>query len=108
MSVSCPISHTRRCELLGIDYPTLHSGMGGIAGPELVASVPNAGGLKILAGFLLPADQLREAIRAIRRQTEPGTAPRGGVGGNPETLRHPGSLDSYAAASKGHRTDYRG
>jgi nitronate monooxygenase len=44
--------------------------MGGIAGPELVAAVSNAGGLGILAGFLLTAAQIREAIHAIRRQTD--------------------------------------
>jgi nitronate monooxygenase len=44
--------------------------MGGVAGPDLVATVCNAGGLGILAGFLLPAAQLREAIRAIRQQTD--------------------------------------
>ena len=70
MSASRPVFHTRLCDLLGIDYPILQSGMGGIAGPDLVATVSNAGGLGILAGFLLTADQLREAIRAIRRQTD--------------------------------------
>jgi nitronate monooxygenase len=43
--------------------------MAGIVGPDLVATVANAGGLGILAGFLLTVDQLREAIHAIRRQT---------------------------------------
>jgi hypothetical protein len=59
MSASHPVVHTRLCDLLGIDYPILQSGMGTVAGPELVAAVSNAGGLGILAGFLLPADQLR-------------------------------------------------
>ena len=70
MPASRPVLHTRLCDLLGIEYPILQSGMGGIAGPELVAAVSNAGGLGILAGFLLTADQIREAIRAIRRQTD--------------------------------------
>src|SRR5215204_521324 len=48
MSASCPVFHTRLCDLLGIDYPILQSGMGGIAGPDLVATVTNAGGLGIL------------------------------------------------------------
>ena len=70
MVASRPVFHTRLCDLLGIDYPILQSGMGGIAGPDLVATVSNAGGLGLLAGFLLTADQLREAIRAIRCQTD--------------------------------------
>jgi nitronate monooxygenase len=65
-----PVFHTRLCDLLSIDYPLLQSGMGGIAGSELVAAVSNAGGLGILAGFLLPAGQLCEAIHAIRRHTD--------------------------------------
>ena len=44
--------------------------MGTVAGPELAAAVSNAGGLGILAGFLLTADQLRKAIRTLRRQTD--------------------------------------
>jgi nitronate monooxygenase len=70
MSTARPVFHTRLCDLLSIDYPILQSGMGGIAGPELAATVSNAGGLGILAGFSLTADQLREAIRAIKRQTD--------------------------------------
>lgn len=65
-----PILRTKLCDLLGIDYPLLQSGMGGVAGPDLAAEVSNAGGLGILAGFGLTADQLREAIHAIRSKTD--------------------------------------
>ncbi len=70
MSALRPVFHTQLCDLLGIDYPILQSGMGSVAGPELAAAVSNAGGLGILAGFLLTADQLREAIRTLRRETD--------------------------------------
>src|SRR5215469_6664765 len=60
---------TRLCDVLGIDYPILQSGMGLIAGPDLVAEVSEAGGLGIVAGFMLSADQLRSAIRAVRAKT---------------------------------------
>ncbi|MGE3541116.1 MAG: NAD(P)H-dependent flavin oxidoreductase [Candidatus Tectimicrobiota bacterium] len=70
MSTSRPVFHTRLCDLLGMDYPILQSGMGGIAGPALAATVSNAGGLGMLAGFLLTAEQLRDAIRALRQQTQ--------------------------------------
>lgn len=40
-----------------------------IAGPELVAEVSNAGGLGILAGLGLPADELRKQIRRVRELT---------------------------------------
>jgi nitronate monooxygenase len=63
------VFRTSLCDLLGIEYPILQSGMGLIAGPELVAEVSGAGGLGIVAGFMLSSDQLRAAIRAVRAKT---------------------------------------
>ncbi|MEE8302331.1 MAG: nitronate monooxygenase [Candidatus Tectomicrobia bacterium] len=70
MTTSRPVFRTKLCDLLGIEYPILQSGMGTIAGPDLAAEVSNAGGLGILAGALLTADQLREAIRTIQARTD--------------------------------------
>jgi nitronate monooxygenase len=70
MSASRPVFRTRLCEVLGIDYPILQSGMGGVAGPALAAEVSNAGGLGILAAALLPADQFRQGIGEIRAKTD--------------------------------------
>ena len=61
---------TALCDLLGIRYPILQSGMGGVAGPELVAEVSRAGGLGILAGLRLSKDQLRQGIRRVRELTD--------------------------------------
>ena len=61
---------TTLCDLLGIEYPIVQSGMGGVAGPDLVAEVSGAGGLGIIAGLNLPADKVREAIRAVRAATD--------------------------------------
>src|SRR5262245_13970316 len=79
---------TALCDLLGIDYPILQSGMGGVAGPDLVAEVSSAGGLGILAGLRLTAAQLRERIGQVRARTDrpfgvnlwmhPGAAPARG------------------------------
>jgi nitronate monooxygenase len=55
---------------LGIEYPILQSGMGGVAGPDLAAEVSQAGGLGMIAGFLLTADQLRSAIQQVRARTD--------------------------------------
>jgi nitronate monooxygenase len=63
------VFRTRLCDLLAIDYPVLQSGMGLIAGPDLVAEVSGAGALGIVAGFMLSADQLRAAIREVRART---------------------------------------
>ncbi|MGH7415404.1 MAG: NAD(P)H-dependent flavin oxidoreductase [Candidatus Rokuibacteriota bacterium] len=61
---------TTLCDLLGIEYPIVQSGMGGVAGPDLVAEVSRAGGLGIVAGLNLTADNVREAIRAVRAATD--------------------------------------
>ena len=63
------VFRTSLCDLLGIDYPIVQSGMGLIAGPDLVAEVCEAGGLGVVAGFMLSAEQLRTAIRAVRAKT---------------------------------------
>jgi nitronate monooxygenase len=64
------IFRTALCDLLGIEYPIVQSGMGGIAGPDLVAEVSRAGGLGILAGLNIPPDDLRGLIRRIRALTD--------------------------------------
>jgi nitronate monooxygenase len=62
--------HTPLCDLLGVEYPILQSGMGTVAGPDLVAEVSKAGGLGILAGLNVPPDDLRTMIRAVRALTD--------------------------------------
>src|SRR6185436_10051389 len=62
--------HTDLCDLLGIEYPILQSGMGSVAGPDLVAEVSRAGGLGILAALNLPVDEVRKRIRQVRALTD--------------------------------------
>jgi NAD(P)H-dependent flavin oxidoreductase YrpB (nitropropane dioxygenase family) len=64
------VFRTALCDVLGIEYPILQSGMGGIAGPELVAEVSRAGGLGILAGLSVPGEELRARIRRVRELTD--------------------------------------
>jgi nitronate monooxygenase len=61
---------TPLCDLLGIEYPIVQSGMGGVAGPELVAEVSKAGGLGILAGLNQTPEQVRADIRRVRSLTD--------------------------------------
>jgi nitronate monooxygenase len=61
---------TAICDLLGIEHPILQSGMGRIAGPDLVAEVSGAGGLGILAGLGLPGADIRKQIRRVRELTD--------------------------------------
>jgi len=57
------------CQLLGIEYPILQSGMAPIGGPELAAAVSAAGGLGILGAAHLAPDEVRRRIREVRRRT---------------------------------------
>lgn len=58
---------TRRC---GIDWPVFQAGMAGLAGPELVAAVSNAGGLGHLGGLRVPPSMLRRWIRETKAATD--------------------------------------
>ena len=60
------VLRTALCDLLGIEYPIIQSGMANVAGPDLVAEVSRAGGLGILAGLGVPPDELRGRIRHVR------------------------------------------
>lgn len=61
---------TPLCELLNIQYPIIQAGMADVAGPELVASVSNAGGLGILTATMVPPDILKQRIQKIRELTD--------------------------------------
>ncbi|MGH7389613.1 MAG: NAD(P)H-dependent flavin oxidoreductase [Candidatus Rokuibacteriota bacterium] len=62
--------HTTLCDVLGIEHPIVQSGMGGVAGPDLVAEVSRAGALGILAGLNVPPDDLRTMVRRVRELTD--------------------------------------
>lgn len=61
--------HTPLCDLLGIEVPIIQSGMGRVAGPELVAAVSEAGGLGVLAALRLRPEELRTQIARVRELT---------------------------------------
>ena len=64
--------------MFGIEFPVLLAGMGptvgesnhGVAGPELVAAVSNAGGLGVLGGTGYGPDEMEAAILRIRELTD--------------------------------------
>ncbi len=64
-----PTLNTRLCELVGIEYPIVQTGMGWVAGPRLAAATSNAGGLGILAASTMDFDQLRAAIAETKQRT---------------------------------------
>ena len=64
-------NNTRLTQLIGLKYPIIQAPMaGGATSPALVVSVCNAGGLGSLGAGYLSADQIREAIKTIRKGTK--------------------------------------
>lgn len=68
---------TKLCEMLGIEYPILSAGMGPTlmgettgAPVELVVAVSEAGGMGVLGGSGFTVEELREAIREIKKLTD--------------------------------------
>jgi NAD(P)H-dependent flavin oxidoreductase YrpB (nitropropane dioxygenase family) len=60
---------TEACDLLGVRYPIVQTGMGWVAGARLTAATSAAGGLGILASATMTYDQLAVAIREVRERT---------------------------------------
>ena len=61
---------TPLCQQLGIEYPLFSAGLGGgMAGPELVAAVSNAGACGVLGMGGLPAPYIRQQIHQLRTLT---------------------------------------
>ena len=65
-----PALHTRFCELVGVEFPIVQTGMGWVAGPRLVAATAEAGGLGILASATMTFDELVAAIADVRARTD--------------------------------------
>ena len=64
-----PRLHTGLCELLGIRYPIVQTGMGWVAGPRLVSATSNAGGLGILASATMDFAELQAAVADVQTRT---------------------------------------
>jgi NAD(P)H-dependent flavin oxidoreductase YrpB (nitropropane dioxygenase family) len=57
-------------DLLGCRHPIVQTGMGYVAGAGLVAATSAAGGFGILASATMTLDELRAAVREVRRRTD--------------------------------------
>jgi NAD(P)H-dependent flavin oxidoreductase YrpB (nitropropane dioxygenase family) len=64
-----PTLRTPACELFGVRYPIVQTGMGYVSGPELTAATANAGGLGILGGGSMTYDELVAAVSAVKDRT---------------------------------------
>jgi len=61
---------TRITRQFRLKTPIINAGMAFVAGPELAATVADAGGLGMLGGAMVPAEGLRMMILATRSMTE--------------------------------------
>ncbi|MBI1890966.1 MAG: nitronate monooxygenase [Burkholderiales bacterium] len=57
------------CKLLGIDFPLLQAGMGGIALPQLAASVANSGCGGIVALYKQPPQEIEQTLASTEKIT---------------------------------------
>jgi NAD(P)H-dependent flavin oxidoreductase YrpB (nitropropane dioxygenase family) len=64
-----PALRTRLCEVVGVRYPIVQTGMGWVAGPRLVSATCNAGALGILASATMTLEELRAAVAEVKSRT---------------------------------------
>ena len=60
---------TALCELAGVRYPIVQTGMGWVAGPRLVAATAQAGALGFLASATMTLEQLAAAVAEVKART---------------------------------------
>lgn len=65
MAIKTPL-----CDLLGVEYPIMLAGMGGVAYADVVAAVSNAGGFGTLGMASLSVKQIREQVKQVKDQTD--------------------------------------
>lgn len=61
---------TRVCDLFGVRYPIVQTGMGWVSGVSLTAATARAGGLGILASATMTYDELRKAVFEVKDRTD--------------------------------------
>lgn len=64
-----PRLRTPLCDLVGVEYPIVQTGMGWVAGPKLVSATANAGALGIIASATMDFDQLKQSISEVKSRT---------------------------------------
>ena len=67
---SRPALHTRICEMFGIEYPIVQTGMGWVSGARLTSATSEAGGLGILAAATMTFPELEDAIHKVKERTD--------------------------------------
>jgi len=62
--------HTKICDILGIRYPIIQTGMGWVATPELVAAASNAGAIGFLAAATIRPEDVGAEIEKVKALTD--------------------------------------
>jgi NAD(P)H-dependent flavin oxidoreductase YrpB (nitropropane dioxygenase family) len=62
--------HTRICDMFGIEYPIIQTGMGWVSGATLTSATSAAGGLGILAAATMTYPELEQAIARVKSRTD--------------------------------------
>jgi NAD(P)H-dependent flavin oxidoreductase YrpB (nitropropane dioxygenase family) len=62
--------HTRICDMFGIEYPIIQTGMGWVSGARLTSATSQAGGLGILAAATMTFRELQETIAKVKARTD--------------------------------------
>ena len=61
--------HTRICDMFGVEYPIIQTGMGWVSGASLTSATSEAGGLGILAAATMTFRELEAAIAKVKSRT---------------------------------------
>lgn len=69
MTVSDPRLNTRICDLFGVDYPIVQTGMGWVSTARLTAATSEAGGIGFLAAATLTFPEMKQAVHEIKAAT---------------------------------------
>src|SRR5689334_13539428 len=62
--------HTRVCDLLGVRYPIIQTGMGWVSGARLTAATSAAGGFGILGAATMTLAEMEAAIASVKAKTD--------------------------------------
>ena len=65
-----PVLHSAACDLFGVRYPIVQTGMGWVAGARLTSATSAAGGLGILASATMTYQQLEHTIHEVQGRTD--------------------------------------
>lgn len=62
--------HTRICDMFGVEFPIIQTGMGWVSGASLTSATSQAGGLGILAAATMTFRELEQAIAKVKSRTD--------------------------------------